>query len=206
MYTFQDAAKQIKRSITPVQAIEFYTGQQARHGKYICPFHNDRHPSLSVKESYWRCWSCNEAGDVIDLVQKLYGIGFPEAMCKLNDDFNLGIQFKNEPVTDPLEKLWNAIAAEVREKNRKEFAAYRAEIVEEINRITTIHRTLFQAGADESLLRIYANEIDDLIDYERKIKGKREPYRIRMTHDEIYALAEEEERIRNEYRNKRERR
>ena len=198
----RDVVQEIKSSISPVQAIEHYTGQQARHGKYLCPFHNDRDPSLSVKGSHWRCWSCNESGDVIDFVRKLHGIGFHEAMHKLNDDFNLGIQFKSDPITDPLEKLWNAIAAEVRDHNRKEFAAYRAEIIEEINRLTTVHRTLFQAGADESLLRTYADEIDELIEYEREIRGKRAPYRIRMTHDEIYALAEEEERIRNEYRNK----
>ena len=65
--------QEIKQNITPAQAIEFYTGQQMQRGKLLCPFHSDRHPSLSVKGDKWCCWACGEKGDVIDFVQKYHG-------------------------------------------------------------------------------------------------------------------------------------
>lgn len=169
MYTYQDAINQIKSSISPVQAIERYTGQQARHGKYICPFHNDRNPSLSVKGSHWRCWSCNESGDVIDFTSKLFHIGFREAMQKLSDDYGLSIKLDVDPITDPLEKLWNGIERECAEHNQNEVRKYRSEIDEEIDRLTTVHRALFHNGADDALLRKYADEIDELIAYRARI-------------------------------------
>lgn len=169
MNKYQDAPGIIKSSISPVQAIELYTGQEARHGKYVCPFHNDRHPSLSVKGSHWRCWSCNEAGDVIDFVSRLFHIGFREAMQKISDDFGLDIKMDLDPVSDPLEKLWNGIERECAERNKNEVSKYRSEIDEEIDRLTTVHRALFHNGADDTLLRKYADEIDELIAYRAKI-------------------------------------
>ena len=171
MRVFHDNhAKEIILSrITPEMVIERYTGQQARHGKYLCPFHNDHHPSLSVKGTHWRCWSCGEKGDVFDFVQKYFGIGFREAMQKLSDDFGLGIELKGKLVTDPVEKLWEAVRMECIEKNRKEMMLYRNEIDSEIERLTTIHRELFHHGADEETLSRYADEIDELIAYREKI-------------------------------------
>lgn len=48
-----------------------------------CPFHKDSKPSFTFNErrSVFRCFSCNESGSSIDLVQKLHGISFPEALC-----------------------------------------------------------------------------------------------------------------------------
>jgi hypothetical protein len=35
------------------------------HGKALCPFHEDRHPSFSVKNGRGKCWSCQWEGDTI---------------------------------------------------------------------------------------------------------------------------------------------
>lgn len=165
----EEAKREIKDRLTPAQVIEYYTGQQSRHGKYLCPFHNDQHPSLSVKGSHWRCWSCGERGDVFDFMQKYFGIGFREAMQKLSDDFGLGIELKGKLVTDPVEKLWEAVRIECIQKNRYEIMLYRNEIDEEIKKLTTVHRVLFQHGASEEMLSRYAAEIDELIAYREQI-------------------------------------
>lgn len=44
-----------------------------RHGNsYIglCPFHNDRHPSLSIseKKNIWKCFVCNNGGDAVKFI------------------------------------------------------------------------------------------------------------------------------------------
>jgi len=53
-----------------------------------CPFHEDKNPSFSVdsERQRWRCWSCNESGDVIAFVQKLEGLSFKEALRRLSLD------------------------------------------------------------------------------------------------------------------------
>ena len=75
----------IVRSISPAEVIERYTGNRPQHNKYLCPFHRDKHPSLSVKTDIWRCWSCGKGGNVINFVQEYFGLGFVDACRKLND-------------------------------------------------------------------------------------------------------------------------
>jgi DNA primase len=50
--------------------------------KCLCPFHDDNNPSMRVypeRQSY-RCWVCDEAGDVYSWVMKREGLSFPEAL------------------------------------------------------------------------------------------------------------------------------
>jgi DNA primase len=50
--------------------------------KCLCPFHDDNNPSMRVypeRQSY-RCWVCDEAGDVFSWVMKREGLSFPEAL------------------------------------------------------------------------------------------------------------------------------
>lgn len=51
----------------------------------ICPFHDDRHPSLRVRtdKQYYKCFACGQGGDVFSFVQEIEGIGFREALLKL---------------------------------------------------------------------------------------------------------------------------
>lgn len=51
----------------------------------LCPFHGDRHPSLSVNEEKgsFVCYACGERGDVFAFVSKIENIGFIEAVKKL---------------------------------------------------------------------------------------------------------------------------
>lgn len=48
----------------------------------LCPFHDDRHPSLyvNVKEQYYKCFACGEGGDLFKFVQKMEGCDFSGAL------------------------------------------------------------------------------------------------------------------------------
>lgn len=48
----------------------------------LCPFHDDRHPSLSVnvETGLFNCFSCGEGGDVFKFYMKLHGVDFPTAL------------------------------------------------------------------------------------------------------------------------------
>jgi DNA primase len=51
-----------------------------KHGKGLCPFHDDRHPSLSIKNEKFKCFACGEGGDVIDFVKLYYNLGTGDAI------------------------------------------------------------------------------------------------------------------------------
>ena len=56
---------------TPIEKVAKDLGIGVGCHKALCPFHDDRHPSLRFKGNRFKCFSCGESGDVIDLVMKL---------------------------------------------------------------------------------------------------------------------------------------
>jgi DNA primase len=56
--------------------------RQGRRLLWLCPFHNDRHPSFEVdpRRGTWKCWPCSVGGDAPALVMRLSRVGFPQAV------------------------------------------------------------------------------------------------------------------------------
>ena len=57
-----------------------------RHGMAVCPFHNDKNPSMKVDKRF-HCFACQADGDAVDFVSRLFGLPGKEAAMKLADDF-----------------------------------------------------------------------------------------------------------------------
>lgn len=94
MRTFPDFAEAIKMRVSMREVAEQYGFEMSpRSRKMCCPFHNDKKPSMQIYAGSggWFCFVCNEGGDVIDFVQRYFGLGFMDAQKKLNDDFRLGL-------------------------------------------------------------------------------------------------------------------
>lgn len=53
-----------------------------------CPFHSDRSPSFTIFDCGRRfyCFGCSASGDVLDFVQRVYGVTLPEAARMLGAD------------------------------------------------------------------------------------------------------------------------
>lgn len=50
----------------------------------LCPFHGERTPSFYVyPDGHWRCFGCNEHGDLITFVEKTQGLDFMDALATL---------------------------------------------------------------------------------------------------------------------------
>ena len=79
----------VKAAVTVRQAAEHYGLQVSRNGMALCPFHNDRHPSLYISNDHYHCFACGEHGDVIDLTAKLFDLRLYDAARKLASDFHL---------------------------------------------------------------------------------------------------------------------
>ena len=80
----------VKEAVSVKDAASFYGIKVNRNGMCICPFHNDRNPSMKVDRRYY-CFGCQATGDVIDFVSNYFGIGLKEATIKIADDFFVDI-------------------------------------------------------------------------------------------------------------------
>ena len=54
-----------------------------RRNVTLCPFHDDRHPSMGLKNNYVRCFSCGWKGDTLKFVIEKEGLSFPDAVKRL---------------------------------------------------------------------------------------------------------------------------
>lgn len=71
----------------------------------VCPFHNDKHPSMSVSPSkgIYHCFSCKAGGDAVKFVMEYEKLGYVEAIEKLASIYNVALEYtssKNEPKID----------------------------------------------------------------------------------------------------------
>ena len=79
-----DQVEQVKSKVDIVEIIgERVTLKKAgRHFKGLCPFHSEKSPSFIVspeRQSY-KCFGCQEGGDVISFLQQYDGMSFLEAL------------------------------------------------------------------------------------------------------------------------------
>ena len=71
-----------------------------RNGMAVCPFHNDKNPSMKV-DMRFHCFACQADGDAVDFVSRLFGLPSKEAAMKLADDFGIGYDSKQKPSVRP---------------------------------------------------------------------------------------------------------
>lgn len=114
--------EQIRSSVTMQMAVDMYLNDLPKNRRIPCPFHNGHDYNCAIYTDTLHCYVCNESFDVFDLVMRLFGLSFPDAMVKLNADFGLGLPIGRKP-TDAertvLETRYNERMAE-RERERAE--------------------------------------------------------------------------------------
>lgn len=92
----------VKENINLREAAERYGIEIDRYGKALCPFHNDRHPSLFVADDHYYCFACGAHGDVIDFAANLFGLPIYEGAQRIAADF--GSDTDRPPTKEILEK------------------------------------------------------------------------------------------------------
>ncbi len=75
----------------PIEGVAMRLGLQPTRHVTLCPFHDDRHPSLhfNVSRNTYKCYVCDASGGPIDLVMRYLNKPFPEACQWLADDSNI---------------------------------------------------------------------------------------------------------------------
>ena len=90
----------VKQTVTTRQAAEMYGIRVSRSGMAVCPFHNDRNPSMKV-DNRFHCFACQADGDAVDFVARLFGLPSKEAAMKLADDFGISYDSRQRPSIRP---------------------------------------------------------------------------------------------------------
>ena len=86
----------IKAKVDVVEEIGLVVALQksGKSFKGLCPFHNERTPSLYVfgESQTWRCFGCNEGGDVFTFVQMQQSLEFREALLYLAEKAGVAVE------------------------------------------------------------------------------------------------------------------
>ena len=99
--------KAVKENVTPMEAAKYYGLKITRKGMCVCPFHNDKNPSMKIDDRIgggFYCFGCLATGDVITLTERLFGISKLEGALKLAEDFGISYErnayTKTEKITE----------------------------------------------------------------------------------------------------------
>lgn len=122
MLAVMNVFEAVKQSVTTRQAAEAYGFKVNRAGMIVCPFHNDKNPSMKVDKRF-HCFGCGEDGDVIDFVAKLFGLNLKEAAVKLAVDF--GITYDSRGRASPQKVPIRAKLAQIQQSRKEEQDCYR---------------------------------------------------------------------------------
>ncbi|MEQ1824890.1 MAG: DNA primase [Pirellula sp.] len=89
----------VRLAINIVDLISSYVElrRQGRGFVALCPFHDDRRPSMQVnpERQTWKCWVCDNGGDAFSFVMKKEGLSFPEALRMLAERAGIQIEPPN---------------------------------------------------------------------------------------------------------------
>src|SRR3954469_19704971 len=64
--------------------------------KAVCPFHNEKTPSLVISPSkqIWHCFGCGLGGDIFEFIKLSENVEFPEALKMLAD--RAGVELRKQ--------------------------------------------------------------------------------------------------------------
>ena len=70
---------------TPIEEVARELGMRVVRHTALCPFHNDKNPSLHFHrgKNRYKCFACGASGDVVDLVMRYDNLGFKEAVAEI---------------------------------------------------------------------------------------------------------------------------
>ena len=111
----------IKELVDVPTAARSYGVEVHRGNMALCPFHRERHPSCKLYEDHYYYFGCQAHGDVIRLVQELFGLKPIEAVEQINSNFGLGLDLDKPPDMEKVNRRRREIAERKAEKARVEY-------------------------------------------------------------------------------------
>lgn len=153
-----DVFREVRERISAEDAARHYGLTFDRKGWAVCPFHQDKHPSMSFRAGRFRCWACNASGDSVDFTGKLLGLEPLAAVERLNADFMLGLPLHRKPT--PVEAEAAQRRREVAEAHKR-FEEWRKSLcVRACEAYRVAHIALQRIECPEDMDRLTEREVE----------------------------------------------
>lgn len=112
--------EEVKELVDVPTAARHYGVEVHRGNMALCPFHRERNPSCKLYADHYYCFGCQAHGDVIKLVQELFGLRAIEAVKQLGSDFGLGLDVDKPPDMTAVNRRRQEIAKQKAEQAKIE--------------------------------------------------------------------------------------
>ena len=104
-YINDETIEKVRELADIVKIISDYVQLRRSGANYVglCPFHNEKTPSLTVSESkqFFHCFGCGEGGDAVSFIMKKENLAFPESIRFLAEKLNIPIE-ESTPINEKL--------------------------------------------------------------------------------------------------------
>ena len=92
---------------TPIEEVAKRLGMRVVGHTALCPFHNDKNPSLHFHrgKNRYKCFACGASGDVVDLVMRYNNLGFKEAVAEILEKKGEGLEEDDSHTASPQKTL-----------------------------------------------------------------------------------------------------
>lgn len=134
-------AEKITEQLTIPMILSHYGYSTSRRKRIPCPLHTGRKPNFCYTDKVFHCWTCHEGGNAIGLTMQMFGINFPQALMKLNNDFSLGLTAKKPSYRERQQM------AEVKKVN-KAYGHWQEQKNCTYGALCVLHRELFRRTID----------------------------------------------------------
>ena len=95
-----ETIERVRESADIVEVVSAHTDLRRQGERFVglCPFHEERTPSFSVKpaEGFYYCFGCEAGGDTIKFVQEKEGLSFPDAVEALAERYGVEVEREQE--------------------------------------------------------------------------------------------------------------
>ena len=102
MNDYKEEFERVKSIVSLRDYVIHVLGPPAKNGRWLCPLHEEKTPSFSVRGKAYKCYGCDKKGDVVSFVSRYNGdIPMGEAMAILKEWANITDDQKPEPQPEP---------------------------------------------------------------------------------------------------------
>lgn len=139
--------QEIKQHVSARQVAESYGLRVSPRGMACCPFHDDRHPSMKVDETYY-CFGCGAHGDAVGFVAQMEGLSQYDAACKIVQDFHLPVAtgYADDAARETARRTWKKVQKR-REKEKRTKERFRRWCNRQIDTLKTCEQTIEETKA-----------------------------------------------------------
>jgi len=101
------AVDRLKNDLVEIVAARVPLRKSGSSWKGMCPFHDDRKPSLQVNSAkrQWRCFVCNVGGDSIDFIKRFHKTDFKGALQHLGIDTGKPVALRDIKIIKRLKSI-----------------------------------------------------------------------------------------------------